>query len=132
MEAHSDFKHQEPSPKVIAFVQRIEDANPGAELEDDNENEGWGHYQFTAGNLTCSTVLCDWESIGNTSTACRLIAAAIKTCKVARAMCELRGVQPTSYLSDMYLNIVIDHIWNAWIAAEGVSSYSLYCTVLKS
>ncbi|EKM79260.1 hypothetical protein AGABI1DRAFT_91851 [Agaricus bisporus var. burnettii JB137-S8] len=119
MEANPDFQHQEPSPAVVNFVKRIEEACPSSELGEDERNEGWGHYQFTAGGVTCRSVLCDWKAVGNTTMARRLITAAIKTCKVARSWCELLGVQPKSYLSDTYLDILVNHLWDIWQAAGG-------------
>ncbi|KAF7763952.1 hypothetical protein Agabi119p4_8489 [Agaricus bisporus var. burnettii] len=89
MEASTDVNHQEPSPEVVEFVKQIEEADPSAEFSEDDRNEGWGHYQFTAGELTCSSVLRNWRAIGNTGMARRLIAAAVKTCRVARSVCEL-------------------------------------------
>ena len=38
-----------------------------------------------------------WEDIGNTDAARKLIAAAIRTCKVARYLCEQTKIITTSY-----------------------------------
>ncbi|EKM79209.1 hypothetical protein AGABI1DRAFT_91815 [Agaricus bisporus var. burnettii JB137-S8] len=119
VQANPNFKHQTSSPEVIDFVKRIEEADPSAKLDADDLNEGWGHYQFTAGGLTCHSVLRNWEAIGNAGMVYRLIAAAIKTCQVARSMCELRGLQPGNYLSDTYLDVLINRIWDVWRTAEG-------------
>jgi hypothetical protein len=98
-----------------AFLERIETADPNSpDLSDDDNNESWGHYQFTSGQMTCSSVLTSWSSVGGTKGACRLIAAAIKTCKVARHICFSRAIEPTSYLSDVYLELVVGSLWSLW------------------
>ncbi|KAF9462155.1 hypothetical protein BDZ94DRAFT_1368514 [Collybia nuda] len=99
----------EPSKEVMDFISHIENADPNSnDLSKDNTNENWGHYQFTAGSQTIASVLISWEAIGNVITACRLIAAGIKTCRVAWYICTKRGVRATSFLSDAYLDCIID------------------------
>jgi hypothetical protein len=102
-----------PSNNVSAFLERIESANPNApDLLEDDMNGNWGHYQFTAGSMRCATVLQFWDEIG-TSTACKLFAAALKTCKVARFVCFTRGIEVGSYLSDAYLQTLVESLWAA-------------------
>ena len=70
----------EPSLDVVAFLNRIDSADPNSpDLSEDNTDTGWGHCQFTAGNMQCTTVLLSWDKIG-VPMARKLIAAAIKTC----------------------------------------------------
>ena len=52
-----------------------------ADVDEDNSNENWGHMQFTGGGLTICSALVDWEVVGNTSMAFKLITAAARTCK---------------------------------------------------
>lgn len=73
-------------------------------------DESWGHHQFNEGSLNCSKVLDSWDSIGSPRNACKLIAAAIKTCRVARHLCRDRNPQP-SYLADNYLQRIVDLMW---------------------
>src|ERR1700722_8795229 len=121
MESHTTFKSGEPSADVVAFLDRIKNADPNSpQFTEDNTNGSWGHYQFTGGNMTCTSVLTSWTSIGNTNIACQLIAAAIKTCKVARHLCFEHEVESHSYLGDIYLANVINILWRLWSEAGGV------------
>ncbi|KAF9455326.1 hypothetical protein BDZ94DRAFT_1371140, partial [Collybia nuda] len=102
---------RKPSSEVTMFISHIEDADPNSpELTEDDTNAGWGHHQFTAGSLTILTVLVLWDAIGSVSTACKLILAAIKTCWVAQYMCNKQGINSESYMSDAYLNRIIDKL----------------------
>lgn len=102
----------EPSDDVVAFLDRIENADPNSpEIDDDDKGASWGHYQFTAASLTCRSVLLSWSSVGNPNIACRLIAGAIKTSRVARHLCHSYSLKPTSYLCDIYLSNVIEVLW---------------------
>jgi len=104
------------------FLARIEKADPNdITIDEDNKGVGWGHYQFTAQSLTCSLVMKSWGDIGNTETACKLIAAAIRTCKVAQYICQKTNVKATTYISDMYLGRVIETLWDLWKLAGAVS-----------
>jgi hypothetical protein len=107
-----------PSQSVSAFLERIESADPNApDISEDDTDANWGHYQFTAGNLRCSTVLSSWDEIGAT-TAKKLIAAALKTCQVARHICFEHGVNASGYLSDAYLQTLIQSLWTSWTAKK--------------
>jgi hypothetical protein len=115
-----------PSDDVAAFLERIESADPDSpDFSEDDQNQSWGHWQFTSGNMTCSTVLTSWDHIGIT-TARRLIAAAVKTCKVARHICFERGINSSSYLSDAYLENVVELLWKLKQADSQVSHR--YCS----
>ncbi|KIM72114.1 hypothetical protein PILCRDRAFT_93588 [Piloderma croceum F 1598] len=60
------FQSGGPSDDIIGFLNRIKNADPHSpDISDDDKNESWGHYQFTATTLTCMTVLILWDSIGN-------------------------------------------------------------------
>jgi hypothetical protein len=131
MQAHPSFGLGQPSSAVTSFISRIENADPNSpDMSEDDTNESWGHYQFTSGDMKCTTVLTSWGDIGNVDAARRLIAAAIKTCKVARYICFQRGVDTASYLSDMYLGIVIERLWKFWQDAGGVRTHYSTCFIL--
>jgi hypothetical protein len=66
-----------------------------------------------------------WEDIGNTKTARKLIAATIRTCKIARYICEKSNITATSYISDNYLERVIETLWELWKGAGAVSTSGL-------
>ena len=77
-------------------------------------NVSWGHMQFTSGGLTCSSVLVSWPAVGNVSTAFQLLAAAIKTAKVARQLCFTKGVSTESYLADACIQNIVELLWTCW------------------
>jgi hypothetical protein len=106
----------------MAFLNRIERADPHApDISEEDNNESWGHHQFTATSLTCTTVLTSWDCIDNIDVVCRLIAAAIKTCRVARHLCFSWNINASTYLSDIYLSNVVKLLWSLWKDAGGVS-----------
>ncbi|KAF8881061.1 hypothetical protein CPB84DRAFT_1792155 [Gymnopilus junonius] len=114
MKACPNFRPCETSADMTTFLERIEKADPNdTTINEDNKGVSWGHYQFTAGSMTCSSVMKSWY-IGSTTTACKLIAAAICTCKVARYVCEKLQVTTASYISDTYLERVIETLWDLW------------------
>jgi hypothetical protein len=102
-----------PSSDALAFVTRIETADPNTPgLSEDNDNEQWGHHQFTGGEMSIDATLNHWGAVATTSFACRLLAASVKTCRVARHLCFHRKRTPTgSYLSDIYLGRVVGKLW---------------------
>ncbi|KAH9911767.1 hypothetical protein B0H21DRAFT_674938, partial [Amylocystis lapponica] len=107
-----------PSNSMITFIERIENADPNSDNTDEDDMDiSWGHRQFTAGSMTCATTLTSWASIRDVATACRLIAAAIKTCRVARHICFAKKVETSSYLSDAYLENTLDLLWVHWKTA---------------
>ncbi|GBE83672.1 hypothetical protein SCP_0507270 [Sparassis crispa] len=104
---------------VITFIERIENADPNSpDLSEDDLGTAWGHYQFTAGSMTSSSTLVSWDGIGSEA-ARRLIAASIKTCKVARHVCFVSGIKMNAYLSDAYLETTVEILWRLWKAAGG-------------
>lgn len=119
MKACPDFQSSLPSSNLKLFLTRIEKADPNdTTIDEDNKGASWGHYQFTAGSMTCASVMTSWEAIGNTDTACKLIAAAIRTCKVARHVCEKTNIRASSYISDVYLGRVVKTLWDLWTLAQ--------------
>ena len=121
MAASPGFKSSTPSDNVTAFLNRIEAADPNScEIGEDDSNQSWGHWQFTAGGLTITTVIQDWACVGGVDTACKLLAAAIRTCKVARHICLERDITTNSFLSDAYLNNMVEQLYKSWTAAGGV------------
>ena len=73
-------------------------------------------------------VLTMWDDVSLPLTAYQLIAAALKTTQVACVLCrkeEMRlskkGLQPITYLSDAYLKLLMEQLWELWIEAKGVS-----------
>lgn len=104
----------QPCGATRALLTRIESADPVApDIDEDDTNLGWGHIQFTAGGMTLSTVIRSWENVGNVATAYRLLAAAVKTCRVARHLCFLNNVVATGgFLSDSYLRNLVEIIWD--------------------
>jgi hypothetical protein len=121
----ASFPCGQPSDDMVAFLDRIENTDPNSpDISDDDKNAAWGHYQFTASSLTCRSVLSSWSSVGNVNFACRLIAAAIKTSRVARHICHLNQLKPTSFLSDIYLSNIIELLWELCKDIDnGVSQY---------
>ncbi|KAF8870850.1 hypothetical protein BD779DRAFT_1454814, partial [Infundibulicybe gibba] len=124
MMLHPDFESGQPSDDVAALLTRIENADPNSsEYSEDETGANWGHHQFTAGGLTCHSALLSWRSVGNVEMACRLIAAAIKTYRVARHICFKRGTTEGSYLSRAYLQNLVERLWEIWKDAGGVSGH---------
>ncbi|RXW13659.1 hypothetical protein EST38_g12194 [Candolleomyces aberdarensis] len=107
--------NEESSSEALAFLEGIEDADPNScgfhADDDDNNNAGWGHYQFTAGGHTIKHTLSTWAAVGSVTFASKLLAAALRTCKVARHLCEIRERSASSYISDAYLANVVEHLW---------------------
>ncbi|KAL6304550.1 hypothetical protein BKA93DRAFT_825718 [Sparassis latifolia] len=113
------FDISSPTSEVITFIERIENADPNSpDLSEDDLGTAWGHYQFTAGSMTSSSTLVSWDGIGSEATR-RLIAATIKTCKVARHVCFVSGIKTNAYLSDAYLETTVEILWRLWKAAGG-------------
>jgi len=51
--------------------------------------------------------------------ACCLIAASIKTCKVAQHICFEQKITTGSYLSDAYLQNLVKVLWTLWKKVGG-------------
>ncbi|EGO23171.1 hypothetical protein SERLADRAFT_439911 [Serpula lacrymans var. lacrymans S7.9] len=94
MELSTDFSPGPPSSLMLEFIERIERADPNSPEFDEDDH-------------------------GNCETARRLIAATIKTCKVARHICFQEKILSLTFLADNYLNNILKQIWAAWKAAGG-------------
>ncbi|KAH9020370.1 hypothetical protein EDB84DRAFT_1565734 [Lactarius hengduanensis] len=102
----TDCETRKPSNSVTALLDRLDSADPDApDVDDDDSNENWGHAQFTAGSLTIRSALVDWESVGSTSTAFKLIAA--------------------TYLADNYLELLFEQLQRCWKDAQSSSASPL-------
>jgi hypothetical protein len=122
MEAHPNFRVGLTPSLTSDFLSRIENSNPtDPSLSEDDTGSSWGHHQFTGGSMTVKSVIRSWDCVGSTTTACKLIAAAIKTCKVARHICFEQNIHTTSFLADIYLSNLIDELSDVWVKAGGVS-----------
>jgi hypothetical protein len=129
MNAEPSFKQGKPSHDVLALLERLQLADPNSsDFDEDNMGVGWGHYQFTAGGFSLSS-LTAWQDIGSVAIAFKLVAAALKTCREARLQCAKAGMSTTSgLLSDSYLEKTLDALETCWVGAGGVSdrcSFSL-------
>lgn len=127
MEVSPDYKRADPSEEMMVFLSRLEETDPN-----DNKGVSWGHYQYTGGGMTCRSVMTSWVAVGNTDVARRLIAAAIRITKVARYVCERQNINAGAYTSDMYLEIVIEHLWMIWKAEREVSSVLPSCIFTRT
>lgn len=129
MDKATNIKTCEPSRHVVSLLDRVDSADPDSvDVDEDNTNENWGHMQLTGGGLTICSALVDWEAVGNTSTAFKLIVARARTCKVARALCAVRGCSPMAYLADDYFELLLEQLQCCWEGAQ-VSSLILYCFI---
>lgn len=122
LKANPTFTTGNPSTEFLQYLERIETADPQAfDKDEDNLGSNWGHYQFTAGTLTCTRVINSWTSIGSPLYARRLLAATLTTCLVARWLCSDINPQPSFYISDSYLVNIAELLWECWKSADGVS-----------
>lgn len=112
----------EPSPAVLEWLEAIDTADPNSpSFNDEDEfekNNGpqWGHYQFTAGSTGIKRTLTSRQDIGSCTMALQLLAAFLRTAKVARFICEQKAIpRPGSgYLADIYVQELIDHLLLLW------------------
>jgi len=113
----------EPTQDTLSFLDSIENADLNSpDFSKDDLYASWGHYQFTAGSQMISRVLTSWKSVGNTSVAWRSLAAALKTSKVVWHVCFEWAIQPSSFLSDIYVQLLVDKLLELWKDAGGVCS----------
>lgn len=121
MEASPSHFNGQPSDGLVGLIAALETADPNAPcLSEDESNSNWGHRQLSG---TWRGVLISWESVGTCEVACRLMAAVVKTCKVARHFCFIRNLDASSFLSDAYLEQIVETLWEYWKAAGGVSGF---------
>ena len=112
-EADPNFQSGEPTTDTLLFLDHIKTADPNSsDLSEDNLNASWGHYQFTAGSQTISTVLTSWKSVRNTLIAWRLLSAALKTSKVAQHVCFEQAVESSSFLSNVYIQLLVNKLFD--------------------
>lgn len=117
MATNPTFKHGSPSEETMDLLTLVAGADPNSpDLSEDDDNACWGHYQLS-GRMN---VLRTWESIGNTETACKLLAAVIKTVKVARHICFIRAIEASSFIAEDYLTNLVEILWEKWKASGGV------------
>ncbi|TFK20850.1 hypothetical protein FA15DRAFT_658794 [Coprinopsis marcescibilis] len=106
----------EPSSSAVVFLKILEDADPNSDAfdqhDDDNNNTGWGHYQYTGGGKNMRNSFPAWGDVGSVVFAQKLVSAGLRTCKVARHLCASRNRIAQSYTADMYLAILVEHLWD--------------------
>lgn len=121
----------EPSADVVALYERLRDADPNSDaFSEDDTNEGWGHWQYTAGGLNVKHAVSSWNAVGSIDVACQLIAVGLKTCKVARHICFHRLARPMGgpgLMSDVYFEMLVSRLWEMWkeVVPEKVDCYLL-------
>ena len=121
MMALPNFKSSTPLNNIATFLNHIETADPNShEIDKDDSNESWGHWQFTTGSLTTTNVIRDWASVGGVDMACKLLAVTIQMCKVAHHICFEQNITPGGFLSDVYLNNMVEWLYESWTVAGGV------------
>ncbi|KAH9041229.1 hypothetical protein EDB85DRAFT_2139893 [Lactarius pseudohatsudake] len=127
MNAQPSFKQGKTSEKIMTLLERVRSADPGSpDIDEDNTGQSWGHYQFTAGDISPSSSLTSWKDVGSVATAFKLVAAAIGTCQEARLMCANAGTpRTTGFISDVYLEKTLECLESCWVDAGGtIASHS--------
>ncbi|KAF7762441.1 hypothetical protein Agabi119p4_9034 [Agaricus bisporus var. burnettii] len=89
-----NFPAGSPSDEFERWIQTIDAADPNdPALDEDNNFKQWGSVNGT----------------------CRLIAALVKTCKMARKICQVNQREmSTSFIADIYLDQTIETLWKLW------------------
>jgi hypothetical protein len=125
MNVQWSFKQGATSENVATLLEHVQSADPGSpDMDEDSMGLSWGHYQFTAGGVSPESSLTSWQDIGSVTTSFKLVAAAIKTCQEARLMCvNARNPKTAGFISDVYLEKVLECLENCWVGAGGVSNY---------
>ncbi|KIL66942.1 hypothetical protein M378DRAFT_159870 [Amanita muscaria Koide BX008] len=111
-----------PSNSIIQLISHIESADPNnPELDEDDLGLSWGHAQYKG----WSTYLRTWQDIGTPETACSLIAAFVKTSKVARYLCQQKNIdiEGKTLLSDSYLTELTEKLWQLWQNTMNTNDY---------
>ncbi|KAM6496548.1 hypothetical protein JOM56_007021 [Amanita muscaria] len=124
-ELNPTFGNNEMSEDVKGFLCRLETADPNdPSIDDDEKGLAWGHCQFTANPVPWRSVFASWGSIGKPANACLVIAAAMRTCSVARHV-YYQGSEASeaSFTADMYLQELTELILEVWISADGVCNH---------
>ena len=124
MDMQPSFKQGEPSINITTLLKNILTADPGSpDFDEDNWGLGWGHYQFTAGGISPSSVLTTWQDISNMATSFNLVAATLKTCQDAQTMCDAETLKKSGFISDVYLTETLNSLKKCWVGAGGVHIY---------
>ncbi|KAH8979593.1 hypothetical protein EDB86DRAFT_3088674 [Lactarius hatsudake] len=120
------FKQGKSSHNVSTLLERLQFADPGSpDIDEDNTCLSWGQDLFTAGGISPLSSLTTWEDVGSIATAFKLVAAALKTCREARLMCTNAGTPQTGgFISDVYLEKILECLENCWVRAGGVITSS--------
>ena len=125
LEQNPNFGSGSSTAEVDEFIDSIEKAEPNAcDYDEDDLGVSWGHRQLCGWHA----ILTSWVAIGSPGTACQLIASILKTCVVACKLCrdeeavqQSKGEDSLNYLSDMYLQEIMSHLWGLWKSGGGVS-----------
>jgi hypothetical protein len=129
MDEVTDIESHKLSNDIAVLLDQINTADPNLpDIDKDDSNENWGHAQFTAGGLTIQSTLVDWEAVGSNSMAFKLIAATIRTCKVARAVCSVKGLAPKVFLADDYLELLLEQLQCCWDGVQ-VSKHCFHWSI---
>ncbi|KAM6497289.1 hypothetical protein JOM56_007762 [Amanita muscaria] len=124
-ELNPTFGNNEMSEDVKGFLCRLETADPNdPSIDDDEKGLAWGHCQFTANPVPWRSVFASWGSIRKPANACLVIAAAMRTCSVARHV-YYQGSEASeaSFTADAYLQELTELILEVWISADGVCNH---------
>jgi hypothetical protein len=117
MKQNSSFQVGAPSDGVVAFLEHAEHADPNSpDISADDNDTNWGHYHLSG----WAPLFASWHHIGSAGIACRLMATTIKTCKIAQYLCFVKQINASTFLSDAYLENVIDLLWTSWKEAIGI------------
>lgn len=114
----------EPSQTVVEWIGSINYADPSSAFFnegdefDNNNGPQWGHYQFTAGGFGIKRTLTSREAVGSCTTALQLLAAFLRTAKIARFVCEQKSISTSSYLADAYTQELVNHLLTLWVPAQ--------------
>ncbi|KAH9077546.1 hypothetical protein EDB83DRAFT_2311286 [Lactarius deliciosus] len=127
MNVQSSFKQGKTSEKIMTLLECVQSTDPGSpDIDEDNTGQSWGHYQFTAGDISPSSSLTSWKDVRSVATAFKLVTAAIRTCQEAHLMCANAGMPRTSgFISDVYLEKTLECLKSCWVGAGGtITSHS--------
>jgi len=114
------------------FLSWIENTDPGdPSLSKDDTGSCWGHYQFTSGGMRITSVMQSWDCVRGTAVACKLIAAAIKTCKVT---CHIFWAEHQCYfIPGRCLSLEPNQrtLWHVGQSRGGKFNLNLHCAILN-
>ncbi|KAH8991732.1 hypothetical protein EDB86DRAFT_3079591 [Lactarius hatsudake] len=100
------FKQGKSSHNVSTLLERLQFADPGSpDIDEDNTCLSWGHDLFMAGGISPSSSLTTWEDVGSIATAFKM-------------------PQMGGFISDVYLEKILECLENCWVRAGGVITSS--------